>query len=54
MIDGEAEHNMWARIKATLFSDEVPDPNDIAVVNLPEACGLFRAILGDHDSGRGP
>lgn len=54
MIDGEAERNMRARIQATLFSDEVPDPNDIVIVNLPDACGLFRAILGDHNSKRRP
>lgn len=50
MIDGKAEQEVRARIQAILFSDEVPDPRDIVIINLVEACGLFGAILEDHDS----
>lgn len=50
MIDGEAEREVRARIQAILFSDEVPDPHDIVIINLADSCGLFGAILGDHDS----
>lgn len=50
MIDGRAEREVWARIQAILFSDEVPDPLDIIIINLADACGLFGAILRDHDS----
>lgn len=50
MVDGAAEQEVRARIQAILFSDEIPDPHDIVIINLAEACGLFGAILGEHDS----
>ena len=50
MIDGEAEQEVRARIQAILFSDEIPDPHDIVIINLADACGLFGAILGEHDN----
>lgn len=50
MVDGAAEQEVRARIQAILFSDEIPDPHDIVIINLAEACGLFGTILGDHDS----
>ena len=33
------------RIMRLLFDDDIPDPNDVAIVCLANACGLFAALL---------
>ena len=45
MIDGKAEREVKLRIMGVLFSDEIPDPRDVVILCLADACGLFRHML---------
>ena len=40
------------RIMAVLFSDEVPDPRDVVIICLADACSLFNQILSKRESER--
>ena len=44
-IDGEAQREVKLRIMGVLFSDEIPDPRDIVIICLADACGIFRSIF---------
>ena len=44
-VDGKAEREVKLRIMGTLFSDEIPDPRDIMIICLADACGIFNEIL---------
>jgi Golgi phosphoprotein 3 len=37
------------RVIDTVLGDEIPDPRDVALVSLVQACGLFPYILGPHE-----
>lgn len=56
MIDGSAELEVKSRIMGLLFSDDIPDPRDVTIICLAEACGLFGELLTkeelDKVSGR--
>ncbi len=53
-IDGKAEREVKLRIMSVLFSNEIPDPRDIAIVGLVDVCGLFEHLLPqrEHNSVR--
>ena len=44
-VDGKAEREVKLRIMGTLFSDEIPDPRDIMIICLADACGIFNELL---------
>ena len=44
-IDGEAQREVKLRIMGVLFSDEIPDPRDIVIICLADACGIFKSIF---------
>lgn len=44
-IDGEAQREVKLRIMGVLFSNEIPDPRDIVIICLADACGIFRSIF---------
>ena len=44
-IDGVAREEVRLRIMRILFSDEIPDPDDIALICLVDACDLFPRLL---------
>ena len=48
-IDGKAEREVKLRIMGTLFSDEIPDPRDIMIICLADACGIFNEILSKRE-----
>ena len=52
MIDGKAEREAKLRIVGILFSDEVPDPRDVVMISLVDACGLFKHILSEREHKR--
>ncbi|MCE2494808.1 MAG: GPP34 family phosphoprotein [Alphaproteobacteria bacterium] len=56
MIDGRAEQEVKSRIMGLLFSNEIPDPRDVTIICLAEACGIFGELLSkeelDKASGR--
>ena len=45
IIDGKAEREVKLRIMGVLFSDEIPDPRDVVIICLADACGLFAELL---------
>ena len=45
MIDGRAEREVKSRIMGLLFSDEIPDPRDVTIICLADACGIFGELL---------
>lgn len=47
--DGQPVEEARLRIMRILFSDDVPDPRDIAIVALANACGVFRTILTSEE-----
>ncbi len=48
-IDGQAQREVKLRIMGVLFSDEIPDPRDIVIICLADACGIFRTILSSQE-----
>lgn len=52
MIDGEAEREVKLRIMAVLFGDEIPDPRDIVIICLAEACGILKELLSARELER--
>ena len=48
-VDGKADREVKLRIMSVLFSDEIPDPRDIVIVCLVEACGIFQALLSRRE-----
>ena len=35
-----------------LFSDEIPDPRDVVIICLADACGIFRRLLSRAELSR--
>ncbi len=52
MIDGRAEREVKSRIMDLLFSDEIPDPRDVTIICLAEACGIFGELLTKQELER--
>ena len=49
MIDGQAEREVKLRIMGVLFSDEIPDPRDVVIICLADACGIFKELLSRRE-----
>ena len=43
--DGEAGREVKERIKALILSDEIPDPRDVALLSLVDACNILPDIF---------
>lgn len=56
VVDGKAEQEVKLRIMEVLFSDKIPDPRDVVIICLADACGMFERLLAgrelDRASGR--
>ncbi len=50
-VDGRAKREVMAHIDV-LFSDEIPDPRDLALVCLLDACGVLGALIGAKELER--
>lgn len=48
VVDGEAEREVKLRVFDVLFGDDLPGPRDVVLICLADACGLFRALLGEE------
>ncbi len=44
-IDGNVIEEVKLRIMRVLFSEEIPDPRDIVLICLADACGIFESTL---------
>lgn len=49
IIDGTAEREVKLRIMEVLFSDMIPSPRDVVIINLAHACNLFKEILSARE-----
>ncbi len=45
MIDGREEREVKLRIMGVLLSDDLPDPRDIVIICLADACGILRHLM---------
>ncbi len=45
VVDGAAEREVKLRIMGVLFSDEIPEPRDIVIICLVDACRIFNELL---------
>ena len=48
IIDEGAERDTMKRMTNVLFSDDVPDPRDIAMICLVDACGVLQTVFGER------
>ena len=47
--DGSPVEDVRLRIMRVLFSDDIPDPRDIVIICLVDACGIFGSILSSSE-----
>ena len=48
-VDGHAEREVKLRIMEVLFSDIIPDPRDVVIICLADACGIFKGLLSRQE-----
>ena len=51
-IDGKVEQEAKKRISDVLFSDEIPDPRDVALICLVDSCNILRTIYSKREIDR--
>ena len=51
-IDGKVEQEAKKRISDVLFSDEIPDPKDVALICLVDSCNILRTIYSKKEIDR--
>ena len=51
-IDGTAEREVKLRIMGVLFSDDIPDPRDVMIICLADACSIFNELLSRRELER--
>ncbi len=44
-LDGSVEHNAKLRLMSILYSDDIPDPREVVMFCLLDACDMFRVLL---------
>lgn len=49
LVDGKAEREVKLRIMEVLFSNELPNPRDVVIICLADACGLLRRLLSKNE-----
>ena len=49
VMDGKAEREVKLRIMEVLLSDQLPNPRDVVIICLADACGLFRRLLSKSE-----
>ncbi len=52
MVDGRAEREVKLRIMEVLFGEEIPDPRDIMLICLVDACSIFDHLLSREELGK--
>ena len=53
--DGDVDREVRHRVISILYTDDIPSPEDVVLVLLVDACGLFKHLLseGEHKRFRG-
>ena len=49
MMDGELQREARQRVVGVLFSGDIPDPRDIALICIADACGLLKTVFGEKE-----
>ena len=49
VIDDTEQREVKARLRQILLTDEIPDPRDVVLICLVDACKLFGLVLGDAE-----
>ena len=49
MMDGELQREARQRVVGVLFSGDIPDPRDIALICVADACGLLKTVFGEKE-----
>ena len=52
VIDDREEREVKRRITSVLFSDEIPDPRDVVIIGIVNACDLLGLILHHREAER--
>ena len=50
--DGNVDREVRHKIISILYSDDIPDPEDIVMVLLVDACGIFKHLLSEREHRR--
>lgn len=53
-MDDAAREDVQLRVMRALFSDDIPDPRDVVIIGLADACGAFERLLSasEHAAAR--
>ena len=49
VADDAVRRDVRLRLDSALFSDEVPEPRDAALIGLADACGMMESVFPDRD-----
>ena len=49
VVDGTATREVKLRIMSLLFSEDIPDPRDVVIIALADACQIFRHLLSRRE-----
>jgi golgi phosphoprotein 3 len=49
VIDDSEQQEVQARLRQVLLSDDIPDPRDIVLICLIDACALMGFVLGENE-----
>ena len=52
VIDGRAEREAKLRVTGVLLSDDIPDPRDVAMIGLVDACGILPDVFSEREVDR--
>ena len=52
VIDGRVEREAKLRVTGVLLSDDIPDPRDVAMIGLVDACGILPDIFSEREIER--
>lgn len=48
-VEGHVRQEAKLRLMGVLLSDDIPDPRDVMLICLADACGIFRALLSGRE-----
>jgi Golgi phosphoprotein 3 len=52
VVDDSEQREVRARLRQLLLTDEIPDPRDVVLICLIDACGLLGLVLGPDEIAR--
>ena len=52
IVDGEADREVKLRIMEVLFGNDIPDPRDVVIICLADACGILKELLSARELER--